>query len=194
MKLLKDKLVLDKTLTKLDKAVLEFAKALEPLKYVIVSGYVSILLGRSRGTEDVDFVLERLSADEFEHLSKKLAKAGYWCINPGDASELYNGLLAEGSAIRFAEKDTVIPNFEVRLAKDEVDGQALAKRLRVETAEGVIFISPIEMQIAYKRHVLGSDKDIEDALHLEEVFKGQLDKIKLEKWSEGMKSYAKRHY
>lgn len=184
---------LDKVLTRLDKAVLRFAKFLEPLRYVIVSGYVSILVGRSRGTEDIDLILSRLSFDEFTKLYEKLRKAGYWCINSEDARELYDNFLDKGLAIRFAPKKLVIPNFEVRFAKDEVDRSALGERLKVETAEGALFVSPIEMQIAYKRIVLGSDKDTEDALHLEEVFKEQLDKGTLDRWSRRLKSYANRN-
>lgn len=37
-----------------------------------------------------------------------------------------------------------------------------------------ILISPLEMQIAYKLY-LGSEKDIEDAVHVYQIFKGKLD-------------------
>ena len=46
---------LNKELNKLDKFVIDFCKLLD--RYVIVSGYVSILFGRSRSTEDVDLLI-----------------------------------------------------------------------------------------------------------------------------------------
>jgi hypothetical protein len=62
-------LVGDKYLTLLDQFVLDFIRVLEPkTPYVIVSGYVAILFGRSRGTEDVDILISRLSKDTFGEL------------------------------------------------------------------------------------------------------------------------------
>jgi len=48
----KGEIKINKELNNLDKFVLDFISLLE--EYVIVSGYVSILLRRSRATEDVD--------------------------------------------------------------------------------------------------------------------------------------------
>ncbi|MBI2141461.1 hypothetical protein HYU16_03480, partial [Candidatus Woesearchaeota archaeon] len=55
MEFVDDKTIkLDKVLNELDKFVLKFIKILEKhADYVIVSGYVSILFGRSRSTEDI---------------------------------------------------------------------------------------------------------------------------------------------
>ena len=54
----KKEIILDKELNELDKYVLEFIKILEKhVDYVIISGYVSILLGRSRSTEDIDLFI-----------------------------------------------------------------------------------------------------------------------------------------
>ena len=49
---------LERELSNLDEFVLDFVNLLD--NYVIVSGYVSILLGRSRTTEDVDLLLPKL--------------------------------------------------------------------------------------------------------------------------------------
>lgn len=55
---------LEKRTTLLDRFVLEFLRVLDPrTPYVIVSGYVVILFGRSRGTEDVDILIPRLEND-----------------------------------------------------------------------------------------------------------------------------------
>ena len=45
----------NKVVSKLDLFVIDFINILKKyMDYVIVSGYVSILFGRSRGTEDID--------------------------------------------------------------------------------------------------------------------------------------------
>ncbi|MBU2634051.1 MAG: hypothetical protein KJ674_02295 [Nanoarchaeota archaeon] len=63
MKFINSKTIqLDKDLNELDKFVLKFIKILEKhTSYVIVSGYVSILLGRTRATEDVDVFIKELN-------------------------------------------------------------------------------------------------------------------------------------
>ena len=56
MKILNDKTIkLDRELNELDLFVLDFVKVLEKhARYVLISGYVALLFGRSRTTEDVD--------------------------------------------------------------------------------------------------------------------------------------------
>ena len=54
-----DEIVINRELSELDRFVLDVIDVVEKhARYVIVSGYVTILFGRSRGTEDVDFVIE----------------------------------------------------------------------------------------------------------------------------------------
>ena len=49
----------DKTI--LDKFVEDFVKVIEKYcKYIIVSGFVAIAHGRSRGTEDIDMIIEKI--------------------------------------------------------------------------------------------------------------------------------------
>ena len=54
---LKKELKLDRKISDLDKFVLDFCNLLE--RYVLVSRYVSILLGRSRATEDIDLLIPK---------------------------------------------------------------------------------------------------------------------------------------
>ena len=51
-----NKIVFEKELNKLDKFVIDFTSILNKLdiRYVIVSGYVAILFGRNRSSEDID--------------------------------------------------------------------------------------------------------------------------------------------
>jgi len=61
-----DTLSLSRTLSDLDEDVIEFTEVLPAcdVDYVVVSGYVAILTGRSRATEDVDVVLQVLTEEQ----------------------------------------------------------------------------------------------------------------------------------
>ena len=102
MELNGNKLKLDRKLSKLDELVLDFTDLLEDfgLDYVIVSGYVAILTGRSRGTEDVDLIIEGLEKEGTTELAKSLKERDYWCINT-DTSKVYD-MLKDDLAVRFA--------------------------------------------------------------------------------------------
>jgi hypothetical protein len=54
---------LNKELNDLDKLVIDFVKVLDRnrIKYMLVSGYVSILFGRSMSSEDVDLIVKKIS-------------------------------------------------------------------------------------------------------------------------------------
>jgi hypothetical protein len=86
-----DRLVIDRERSNLDDLVLEFLSVLEAqdVEYVVVAGYVAILTGRSRATEDVDLIIEQLSADETEQLATALSDAGYWWIEE-DLERMYD--------------------------------------------------------------------------------------------------------
>ena len=179
----KNTIKLDITETKLDKAVLSFIKILKKhTKYVIVSGYVAILFGRSRGTEDVDVIIPEMEKLKFNLFFKELIESGYWFLNSDDPDELY-GLIRSNNSIRAAKSKQMNPNFELKFAKNEIDKDSLNNSLIIKLPSGELKTSPLESQIAYKLYVLTSDKDIEDANYLLEVFKNHLDKNKLEKYS-----------
>ena len=61
-----DTLSLSRTLSDDDEDVIEFTEVLSAcdVDYVIVSGYVAILTGRSRATEDVVVVLQVLTEEQ----------------------------------------------------------------------------------------------------------------------------------
>ena len=178
----KREIVLDRELSKLDKFVLDFCSLLD--NYVIVSGYVSILLGRTRATEDVDLLVPEISEIEFNNLWKKLISNGFECINTSKSSEAFSFL--KEHAIRFFKK-TPVPNIEFKLIKTELDEYSYENKVKVILKDGVLFISPLELQIAYKLFLaaegleeeLESDKDIEDARHLYKVFKEKINKDEL---------------
>jgi len=164
----------EKYLTNLDRFVLDFIHVLEQkTSYVIVSGYVAILFGRSRGTEDVDILIPPVGIDTFDQLHLALVDGGYEFLNAENAPGLYD-MLTNGMGIRIAKKDQFIPNIELKFLKDDVDRRVLLDRIAVRIPGASLCISPIDIQIAYKLF-LGSDKDIEDAVYLWEIFKNDLD-------------------
>jgi hypothetical protein len=185
MELSDDTLTVSRELSELDKDVLEFTQILDACEvdYVIVSGYVAILTGRSRSTEGIDVILESLSEAETEQFVTELKDRGYWGMAmPLD--EMYS-MLSEGSRIRIAEDGAMYPNFETWFVSNDVEREALSNPLTVMFDEGQIEISPLELQIAYKlRLAQASDslngKDFEDALHLYLTFEERFNTEQLE--------------
>ena len=175
---------LDKEINELDKLVFKFIRILEKHSdYVLISGYVSILLGRSRTTEDIDIFIKPMDKGKFSEFCKELIKNGFWCLNSEDIDEIY-GYLQDRLAVRFALNGQTTPNFEVKFATKTLDEESFADKIAVETELGRLYISSLERQIAFKRYYLKSDKDIEDAVHIESLFKKYLDANKINKYKE----------
>lgn len=127
--------------------------------------------------------IKEIDKNSFSIFYRELQKEGFWCLNSEDANEVYS-YLADGLAARFAVEGTTIPNFEVKAAKKQLDKGSFADRITALTSIGEIYISSIERQIAFKRYYLKSEKDIEDAKHMEELFKKHLDIQKINKYKE----------
>lgn len=173
-----------KILNELDKFTIDFIDVLEKYSdYVIVSGYVSILLGRSRASEDIDLLIPKMEFHKFKNLFEELLNKGYECVNTSNVKEAYN-MLSE-HAIRFFEKGSPIPNIEFKIIKTELEEYAFNNKIKVVFGADLLFISPIELQIAFKLFLaaegtdkeLQSDKDIEDARHLYKQFKEKINKV-----------------
>jgi hypothetical protein len=183
MKFINEKTIkIDKLPTLLDKFVLNFCKILKGyVRYVVVSGYVSILFGRARATEDIDILIEKMSGGDFYKLYSEVTKKGYWCINAKSSKKVYN-ILADGLRVRFARRGAVIPNAELKFANKELEKEIFTDNLKVILNKGEIIIPKIEQQIAYKEIFLGSQKDLEDAEHLKRVFRDKVNKTILTKY------------
>ena len=169
----------DRELSDLDKQVFDFVSVLEKagIRYVVISGYVAILLGRSRSTEDVDLFIEKTGFEKFKELANELQKKNYWILNTSDVREAF-GYLKGNLALRFAKKGEVIPNFEVKFPKKEMDSVSLEDPLPVRIGRSRIMMSRLEVQIPFKLW-LGSEKDIEDAVYIYELFKEVLDRKRM---------------
>jgi len=167
----------ERELSNLDELVIEFTKILEKQKidYVIISGYIAILFGRSRNTEDVDLFIEEISFEKFNVFWKELYAKGFECIIESNPKEAYYGYLKNQTPLRFAVKGTFIPNFELKFPKTGIDNYSLENKVKVKLNNEILYTSKMELQIAYKLY-LGSDKDIEDAVHLWQEFKNSLNK------------------
>ena len=165
----KDSIELNKELSDLDIFTLDFIKILRKYtEYVVISGYASILLGRSRSSEDVDIIIPKLNPETVNQLWNDLQRNKFYCLQTDSAEEMYN-YLKDKFAIRFAKKNTVIPNIELKFVKNKIDEVTLQKKISVKINNEEIIISELELQIAFKENVLKSPKDIEDALHLRAV-------------------------
>jgi hypothetical protein len=166
---------MDRELSDLDIFTLDFVRILRKhTHYVVVSGYVSILLGRSRASEDVDIIIPKLSLINFAALLHDLQKKGFYCLNAEDEKSIYE-YLKDKIAVRFAKEKTAIPNIELKFAKNKFDDLALDNIITVKIGKEEIIISHLELQIAFKEVVLKSSKDIEDARHIRDVADGHLD-------------------
>lgn len=172
----KDKLIkFKKELSNLDLFVEEFTDILNKtdITYVIVSGYISIIFGRSRNTEDVDMIVEPLNFEQFKDLWNKLKKE-FECINTHKIEEAFDHLKNK-HAIRFCKKGYFIPNMEFKFKKTGIDDFTLKNKMKIIINEDFIFYtSLLELQIVFKLF-LGSEKDIEDAKYLYDLFKNYLD-------------------
>ncbi len=178
----RDIIELERELSDLDLFTLDFIKVLRTYTpYVIVSGYVAIVLGRSRVSEDVDIIIPRLSYETFAELVKELEPLGFYCLNAESLNTMYD-YLTDSVAIRFAKQNTAIPNIELKFAKNKVDEISLAKKVTIKLAGEELVVSALELQIAFKEVVLKSNKDIEDARHLRSVAQGNLDSGLLENY------------
>lgn len=189
MEIYDKQIILDKELNSLDLLVIDFTKALGKTPYVLISGYVSILFGRSRSSEDIDILIKPLQKADFLKLHETILFQGFVCIT-SEKEEAFEDYLSKGLAVRYSRKGNVIPNMEVKFATGGLLSLALHDRIIVQIGQDRLFVSPIELQILYKQHCLRSEKDLEDARHLEIVFEGKLSVEKLNKYAALIETYG----
>lgn len=178
-----DEIRLEKTPSDLDTLVLDVVAVLEDLSidYAVVSGYVAVLLGRSRATEDIDMIIERIDSETAATLSDRLQASGYWgAAMPLD--DLYE-TLADDLIIRVAEDGHRVPNVELKFAHDRYSQLSLRNTVTVRFTDAALQIGSLELQIAYKLR-MGAQKDFEDALYLYHLLGSTLNTSKLEGYVE----------
>lgn len=167
----------------LDKFTEDFAGMIEKYcKYIVVSGFVAIAHGRTRGTEDIDMIIEKIPEEEFVNLHKELTGAGFECMRSEDAEIIYRDYLANGDSVRYTrEKNFGPPEMEIHFAKDELDEFQISTRKKLSFTGLDVYFSSIEMNIAFKEGYLKTDKDMEDARHLRIIYKDEINEEEVER-------------
>jgi len=176
-------LVVGREPNRLDDLAIGFSSLLDELGvgHVFVAGYVAILACRARSTEDINVIVEPLSAAETSTLVERLRERNYW----GPAMPLdsmYENLEA-GTNIWVAPDGEMTPHLEVKFPTDEFDRASLSNAIDARIGDETVPIGPLELGIAYKLY-LGGQKDFEDAAHLYTLFGESLSTAELETWAE----------
>jgi len=176
-----DELVVEREPNELDELAIEFSRLLDDLdvRHVFVAGYLAILTGRSRATEDVDVLIERLDEERISELVDHLLEEGMW--GPAMPLEDMYAMLSEGDNIWVAPDGQVIPHVEAKFVRDEADRASLANAITARVGGARLPVGPLELQIPYKLY-LGAQKAIEDAAHLHALFEENLREPELERW------------
>ncbi len=176
-------IIINRELTKLDLFVKDFLDVLKRhSNYLIVSGFVSISTGRTRGTEDVDILAQKLNKVKFALLLEDLFKNKFWCYQGDTIDEIWR-YIEKGDNIRFAREEEMFPNVEFI----SVDKSKPAKYFefihpqKIKIQDFEFKIPPIEFEILYKEIILAGKKDIGDAKHLRAFFS---DILKRERFKE----------
>ncbi|GFO95984.1 hypothetical protein ig2599ANME_0168 [groundwater metagenome] len=150
-------------------------------KYIIVSGFVAIAHGRSRGTEDVDLIIERIGRDAFKKMHDDLLLAGFECIQSENPDVIYEDYLKYKTSVRYVRKGHFLPEMELKLARDELDDYQIRTRKKLPLTGLNLYFSSIEMNIAFKEELLKSEKDIDDAKHLRIIYSDMFDENEIKK-------------
>ncbi len=158
-------------------------------KYIVVSGLVAISTGRSRGTEDVDVIIERIPLEKFASLHTELEADKFECIQEKNASEIYTKYLADKLPVRYTWNGQVLPEMELKMSKDFLDDSQLQNRVKIPESVIDVWFSSIETNLAFKEELLKSDKDLEDARHLRNLFSERIDESKIVKLKELIRKY-----
>jgi len=176
-----NELRIKKNLTKLDLFVIDSLRILSKyVDYVIISGYVSIFFGRARATEDVDIFINDISQIDFKRFYNESMEDGYE-FNVDNPDDLYNEYLYDNISINMWKKNLPLIRLEIKLANKSSQKSVIKNKIKIFYNSDYLYFSPIEYQIAYKKLILKSDKDLEDARHLEIVFKN-LNKKTIEEY------------
>ena len=144
-------------------------------RYVVISGYVAIASGRSRGTEDIDILIEKMDREKFTEINSELYAEGFVCMQTDSADEMYDNYLKDKINIRYIFDSEPLPEIELGIVKDTLDELTLSLRKKIPFTKHDVWFSDINLNIAFKEEYLGTEKDLEDAKHLRTVFGDSID-------------------
>lgn len=170
--------------TILDKFVEDFCEIIDKhVKYLVCSGFVVIAHGRSRGTEDIDMIIEKLSKEDFMKMHDDLIKGGFVCMQDLDSASIYENYLIVGDSIRYVfDSDGLFPpEMEVKFVKDILDEEQMKTRKKFPLTGVDVYFSSIEYNIAFKEELLKTPKDLEDAKHLRLIYENEISEEEISK-------------
>ncbi len=166
----------------LDKFAEEFCAVVNRhVKYMIVSGFAAISSGRTRGTEDIDMIIEVMPKEKFVEMHNDLVKNNFECMQSSNPEEIFEFYLKGKNSIRYTWKGKHLPEMEIHFAKDSVDEYQLERRIKMKITGLNIYFASLEGNIAFKEEWLKSDKDIEDARHLRIVYSDEINEEEINK-------------
>jgi hypothetical protein len=182
-----NELILSKEPSIIDNLVFDFSDILTKnnIRYVLFSDYISILFGKNGISEEIDILIQNISFEKFLKLWLEIENT-YECKNTNDPIDAYNAYLKNHHALRFAKKGNLVPDFKIKIVKDELDRYTLKYRKKVILGERNLFISPLEMQISYNLFQ-GSEKDIDDARFLYKLSKEELNMTMMDRFLHELK-------
>jgi len=178
-KVIDGKLKVNKEINKLDKFALDIIEIIKKYTdYVIISGYVSIFFGRSRATEDIDMFISDIPYDKFLEMYNEFVKKGFG-FTIDNPSKLYKNYLINGDPINIWRKNLPLLSMEIKLVRKLYQKLIINSPIKALIDDKELLFCQIEAQIAYKKYISKSEKDLEDARHLEIVFEDlNTEKIK----------------
>lgn len=181
IELLGDELVVDREPNDLDDLPIRFTSILDDLAFdhVYVSGYVAVSTGRSRATEDIDVLLERLEGGRVAYLADRLRAEETW--SPARPPDAMPEMLPDDEPVWVARDGEMVPHLEVKLVRDEFDRASLDTAITARIGDAELPIGPLELQVAYTLSP-GTRTDFEDAVHLYVLFEESLVTSELERW------------
>lgn len=175
-----DRKIFDRSI--LDKFIEEFVDVIDKhCRYIVVSGFVAIAHGRTRGTEDIDLIIEKIPFEVFIKLHEELVSKGFDCMQSSNPRVLYEDYLKNGISIRYTKEEYGFLELEMKFAKDSLDEFQIETRKKFPLTGLDIYFSSIETNIAFKEELLKSQKDMEDAKHLRIIYEDSLDEGEIER-------------
>ncbi|MBD3155978.1 MAG: hypothetical protein GF368_04985 [Candidatus Aenigmarchaeota archaeon] len=159
----------------------DFCEILEDhVEYIVVSGFVAIASGRTRGTEDIDIIIREMKRNDFEELHKNLVERGFVCIQSPDSDEIYD-YLKNKTSVRYSRKDVPLPEIELKFGKDKLDDYQFKTKERLPLIGLNVWFSSVNMNVAFKEELLKSPKDLEDADYLRKIYKDRINEEEIGK-------------
>jgi CRISPR/Cas system-associated protein Cas5 (RAMP superfamily) len=152
---------------------------------VLISKYIPILFGKNGVIEDIDILIQNISFEKFLKLWLEIENT-YECKNTNDPVDAYNAYLKNYHSVSIIKKEGHFPFLKMKIIKNEIDRYVLKYRKIIRLGERHLYISPVEMEISYNLS-RGSEKEIEDARYLYNLFNEKLDKALMDRYLKELK-------